>query len=276
MSNNDPLIWQVDAFTDVPFGGNPAAICLVQEYPSDEWMQQLASEMNLSETAFLVPLADPAEYQLRWFTPSVEVDLCGHATLAAAHVLWEQDRVEDDVVIRFQTRSGELACSRSASGITLDFPAAPLSALDDSKLESQLKAAMGIQKAEVLRTPFDLLMITESRETVVDLQPDFSLLTAVPTRGVIVTAAEDDAEFDFVSRFFAPRCGIEEDPVTGSAHCCLAPYWAQRLGTNTLVGYQASGRGGVVRCEVVADRVRLTGSAVTVLEGRLKVAVAGG
>jgi PhzF family phenazine biosynthesis protein len=275
MTNDDPWIWQVDAFTDVPFGGNPAAICIVPEYPGDAWMQQLAGEINLSETAFLVPLADPAEYQLRWFTPNVEVDLCGHATLAAAHVLWEQRRVAEDVAIRFQTRSGELVCSRDGAGITLDFPAGTSTTLDDFELKSQLLTALGIQQAEVLRTPFDMLVAVDSREIVIGLQPDFSSLAAIPTRGVIVTAVEEKAEIDFVSRFFAPQCGIEEDPVTGSAHCCLAPYWAKRLGTNILVGHQVSRRGGVVRCEVLDERVRLTGNAFTILESRLKVPVVG-
>ncbi|MEO9594155.1 PhzF family phenazine biosynthesis protein [Rhodopirellula bahusiensis] len=273
MSKSDVLIWQVDAFTDEPFGGNPAAICVLPEYSSDDWMQQLASEMNLSETAFLVPLGDPSSYQLRWFTPNVEVDLCGHATLAAAHVLWEQGLVEEDATVRFQTRSGELACTRGEFGITLDFPASDCSPVDDAQLLSDLKLAMGIDHATVFESPFDLLMVVESREIVMELQPNFHLLNDIPTRGVIVTAEDDCDEVDFVSRFFAPRCGIDEDPVTGSAHCCLAPYWSKRLNARMLVGHQASRRGGMVRCEVVGDRVRLTGNAVTVFEGCLKISV---
>ena len=274
MSDADISIWQVDAFTSKPFGGNPAAICMLPEYPSDEWMQKLAGEMNLSETAFLVPTADRSAFRLRWFTPNVEVDLCGHATLASAHVLWEQELVEKDTEIHFQTRSGELVCARSDRGITLDFPASDYSPFDDEKASSALKSALGINEATVYQTRFDLMVVVESRGSVMELQPNFHALKDVPVRGVIVTAQDDRNGIDFVSRFFAPQSGIDEDPVTGSAHCCLAPYWSKRLGINPLVGHQASRRGGMVRCEVDKDRVYLTGDAVTVLEGRLKISVA--
>lgn len=276
MSNADVLIWQVDAFTAQPMRGNPAAICILPEYPSDEWMQQFAGEMNLSETAFLVPAAERSSYQLRWFTPNVEVDLCGHATLASAHVLWEQGLAKKDTIIRFQTRSGELACSQSPRGITLNFPASNCSLVDDSRLASELKSALGMDQVTVYQTPFDLMVVVESCQAVVDVQPNFHLLKAILTRGVIVTAEDDRDGIDFVSRFFAPRCGIDEDPVTGSAHCCLAPYWSKRLGIKALVGRQASRRGGVVRCEVDNDRVRLTGDAVTLFEGRLKIPLPAG
>ncbi|ELP31166.1 PhzF family phenazine biosynthesis protein [Rhodopirellula baltica] len=274
MSNADISIWQVDAFTSKPFGGNPAAICILPEFPSDEWMQDLAGEMNLSETAFLVRESDRSTYQLRWFTPNVEVDLCGHATLASAHVLWEQGLVAKGSEIRFQTRSGELVCSQSDRGITLDFPASDCSLVDDEKLSSDLKSAFGITKATVYQTAFDLMMVVQSGESVMELRPNYQALKDIPTRGVIVTSQDDRDGIDFVSRFFAPRCGIDEDPVTGSAHCCLAPYWSKRLGINPLVGHQASRRGGMVRCEVDDARVLLTGDAVTVLEGRLMISLA--
>ena len=262
-------IWQVDAFADRAFAGNPAAVCILQQYPADEWMQSVAAEMNLSETAFLVPTNEENCFHLRWFTPATEVDLCGHATLASAQTLIEQKKVNGNQPIRFQTRSGELTCTQTESGITLDFPATPATHDVDSRRTTSLLEALGVDQGDVLRSTYDCLVVVEDSQFVESLTPNFNALEAIDTRGVIVSAEGKNAEVDFVSRFFAPRCGVNEDPVTGSAHCCLAPYWAQRLGKNSLIGYQASKRGGIVRCDVVGDRVQLTGTAVTVMEGRL-------
>lgn len=264
-------IWQVDAFTDRAFRGNPAAICILQRYPGDEWLQNVASEMNLSETAFIVPTTDANRFDLRWFTPACEVDLCGHATLAAAHTLIEQNLVDVDSPIRFQTRSGELPCTRSGSRIMLDFPATTANADVDRDTAGALVAALGIREAVVMQSAFDLVVVVEDANVVESLRPDFYLLGQIETRGVMVTAKSQRPGIDFVSRFFAPRCRINEDPVTGSAHCCLAPFWAEQLGKKSLVGYQASLRGGTVHCECAGDRVRLTGHAITVMRGHLAV-----
>ncbi|MEM9827864.1 MAG: PhzF family phenazine biosynthesis protein [Planctomycetota bacterium] len=262
-------IWQVDAFAQRPFTGNPAAICILPKYPDDGWMQQIAAEMNLSETAFLVATEQANELKLRWFTPAREVDLCGHATLAAAHILIEQRRVDASQPIRFQTRSGELTCTQAQDGITLDFPATPAIDDVDPKLAASFLEALGVGEGRVLRSKFDLLAVVADADTVESLRPNFNKLNELDARGMMVTAAGGRSGVDFVSRFFAPQCGINEDPVTGSAHCCLAPYWADRLGKTSLVGYQASSRGGKVICEVLGDRVRLTGKAVTVMKGEL-------
>ncbi len=264
-------IWQVDAFADRPFAGNPAAVCILESFPSDEWLQRVAAEMNLSETAFMVPTGEANRFHLRWFTPATEVDLCGHATLASAHTLIEQDRVDLLSPIRFQTRSGELRCTQTRSRITLDFPATPAKNDVDASTATMLLAALGIVEATVLQSKFDLVVVVDGAEIVKSLCPDFNSLERVEKRGVMVTALSQTADVDFISRFFAPRCSINEDPVTGSAHCCLAPYWAAQLGKTSLIGYQASARGGTVHCEVAGDRVLLTGNAITVLEGRLLV-----
>jgi PhzF family phenazine biosynthesis protein len=205
------------------------------------------------------------------FTPATEVDLCGHATLAAAHTLIEQNLVSNTSPIGFQTRSGELICTKSGSRITLNFPATPAHDKVDSDTASEVLATVGLRNATVLQTRFDLVIVLNDAEIVRTLRPDFNAMQQIETRGVMVTAPGNTSGVDFISRFFAPRCGINEDPVTGSAHCCLAPYWGERLSKTTLVGYQASARGGTVYCEVAADRVLLTGSAVTVLEGRIMV-----
>jgi len=258
--------WQVDAFTDRPFGGNPAAVCLLDQPMDGAWMQAVAAEMNLSETAFIRPLAEG--FELRWFTPAVEVDLCGHATLAAAHVLWQRDLVPENKVIDFQTRSGTLRASCSSQLIELDFPATPASAVEppDGLLES-----LSVEPVFVGRTSFDLLVEVESASTVRGLQPDYARLGRLSTRGVIVTARADAPGFDFISRFFAPAAGVNEDPVTGSAHCCLGPYWSERFGRSQLVGYQASMRGGTVNVRIAGDRVILGGIAIIVCEGNLLV-----
>lgn len=258
-------IVQVDAFTDRPFAGNPAAVCLTAAPRDERWMQDVAREMNLSETAFLHPEGD--SYRLRWFTPTVEVDLCGHATLATAHVLWEEGHLPRDSPARFQTRSGQLTARRVGSWIELDFPAKPIGSasgpIDD------LARALKVPVRAAAFNAFDCLVEVDSEAEVRSLTPDIAQLAAIPVRGVIVTARASTAGFDFVSRFFAPRVGIDEDPVCGSAHCALAPYWADRLGKPELVGYQASARGGVVRVRVDGDRVYLGGQAVIVLRGEL-------
>lgn len=268
-------IWQVDAFTDAPFRGNPAAVCVLPSFPTDQWMQHVAAEMNLAETAFVVPRGDSNQFDLRWFTPAVEVDLCGHATLAAAHVLWEQGFAAPATPIEFETRSGSLCCVQEACGITLDFPATPPVAIEDSTVIQTLAASLGLAEREgaelprVWKSRFDLMVILDDERQVRELQPNMAAVAELDARGVIVTAEADMDGVDFVSRFFAPQVGVSEDPVTGSAHCCLAPYWAQRLGRPRLVGYQASVRGGRVGVAVEGDRVRLTGAAVTMLAGNL-------
>jgi predicted PhzF superfamily epimerase YddE/YHI9 len=261
-------IIQVDAFTDQPFRGNPAAVCVLDGPADEAWMQHVAREMNLSETAFLYPLDDPAEssFNLRWFTPTVEVDLCGHATLAAAHVLWEQGHLPPDRPARFHTKSGLLAARRRGDWIELDFPAEPASMVEPPPA---LLEALGVESSYVGKNRMDYLVELPAEEQVRGLRPDLSLLMTFPHRGMIVTARADTAGYDFVSRFFAPQVGIAEDPVTGSAHCCLGPYWQGRLGQAELVAYQASARGGVVRVRVEGERVYLGGQAVSVMRAEL-------
>ena len=261
-------IYQVDAFTERPFAGNPAGVCILPDPRADAWMQAVAAEMNLSETAFLVRRPDGA-FNLRWFTPAVEVALCGHATLAGAHVLWETGALQPDEPARFHTRSGLLTAARRNGWLELDFPATPA---PPAEPPSGLGAALGVVPRYVGINVFDYLVEVESEAIVRSLRPDFTALGRLPVRGVIVTAAAASPEFDFVSRFFAPAVGVNEDPVTGSAHCCLAPFWAGRLGKTAMIAYQASARGGVVRVRLAspgADRVLLGGQAVTVLVGEL-------
>jgi|SRR5579884_2766351 len=255
-------IVQVDAFTDRPFAGNPAGVCVLSAPADAAWMQQVAREMNLAETAFLSPEADG--FSLRWFTPTVEVDLCGHATLASAHVLWSDGHLPAEAQARFRTLSGLLTADRRGDWIELDFPAEPPSVVEPP---ANLVAALGIEPINVGRNRLDFIVEVASEPVVRGLHPDLGLLATVPTRGVIVTSRADTADADFVSRFFAPAVGVPEDPVTGSAHCCLGPYWAARLGKDELVGYQASARGGTVRVRLAGDRVKLLGQAVTVIRG---------
>jgi PhzF family phenazine biosynthesis protein len=258
-------VTQVDAFADRPFAGNPAAVCVLSSPGDPEWMQQVAREMNLAETAFLVRRRDG--FDLRWFTPAVEVDLCGHATLASAHVLWEEGHLNPAETARFHTKSGVLTASRQANLIWLDFPATPAQPAP-TPIELELGLAdSGIKYVGL--TSFDYLVELESEAAVRSLVPDLNALAQLPVRGVIVTARSADGSHDFVSRFFAPAAGVPEDPVTGSAHCGLGPYWADRLGKNELVGYQASPRGGTVRVRVEGDRAHLGGQAITVLRGEL-------
>ena len=254
----------MDAFTDAPFRGNPAAVCVAPEPRSDRWMQLVAREMNLSETAFLH--RQPDGFDLRWFTPTVEVALCGHATLAAAHVLWEDGHLEPAEQARFHTRSGLLTADRRGAWIEMDFPA---KREEPAPAPTGLAAALGVTPAYVGKNQFDYLVEVDSEETVRHLTPDHTALAKLPVRGVIVTSRAATGEFDFVSRFFAPGSGIPEDPVTGSAHCALAPFWGARLGKTEMLAYQASPRGGVVRVRLAGDRVLLGGQAVTVLRGEL-------
>lgn len=257
-------IYQVDAFTDKPFAGNPAAVCVLPDRRDETWMQNVAREMNLSETAFL--REQEAGFDLRWFTPAVEVDLCGHATLASAHVLWETGLLAPTEPARFHTRSGLLSAVRGEDGIEMDFPATPD---EPASAPPGLGEALGVIPKYVGRSEFDYLVEVDSEATVRSLRPDFGLLKTLRVRGVMVTSLADSAGYDFVSRFFAPAAGIDEDPVTGSAHCCLGPFWSRRLGKTEFLAYQASERGGVVRVCVAGERVRLGGRAVTVLRGEL-------
>jgi PhzF family phenazine biosynthesis protein len=255
----------VDAFTSRPFSGNPAGVCILDEDREKAWMQVVAREMAHAETAFL--LLRPDHVALRWFTPAVEVDLCGHATLASAHVLWETGRLPDDRPISFRTRSGVLTAARQGDWIDLDFPALVSTWAD---VPPGLDDALGVAPLVAAKSRFDLLVELPSEAAVRELAPDLGLLARLPFRGVIVTAqAEKDDEYDFVSRFFAPQVGVPEDPVTGSAHCALAPFWGERLGLTEMIGYQASARGGIVRVEVKGDRVILGGQAVTTVRGEL-------
>jgi PhzF family phenazine biosynthesis protein len=257
--------WQVDAFTNRPFAGNPAAVCWLEQAAEPDWMQAVAAEMNLSETAFARRLGEDLE--LRWFTPHVEVDLCGHATLATAHALWTGGIVERNQPLRFHTRSGVLTCTLSGEFIELDFPALPATAVAPPP---GLLEALGLETAPFVgRTRFDYLVELDSAGQVRSLCPDFRRLAEVPTRGVIVTAHSDDPRFDLISRFFAPAVGVDEDPVCGSAHCALAPYWVGKLGKQELLAYQASTRGGVLRLRLNGERVILGGQAVTVWQGEL-------
>ena len=267
-------IVQVDAFTNRAFAGNPAAVCVLgeapAEHPSEQWMRDVAREMNLSETAFLVPREGvPGDdgYNLRWFTPEVEVDLCGHATLASAHVLWQDGHLPEGRQARFHTRSGLLTADRRGDWIELDFPA---KIAVPAEAPAELLAALGIAGAKFVgRNAFDYLVEVDSEEMVRALSPDHTTLRKVPVRGVIVTARSSSREFDFVSRFFAPGSGVDEDPVTGSSHTALGPYWAGILGKSEFTAFQASARGGVVKVQVRGDRVLLGGQAVTVMTGEL-------
>lgn len=258
--------WQVDAFTHRAFGGNPAAICWLEDgaEADPKWMQSVAAEMNLSETAFV--RRQENGFELRWFTPTIEVELCGHATLAAAHALWWAGLAPPGKPLHFHTMSGALTCYQDGDFINLDFPATPPTSV---ATPPGLIEALGAEPAYVGKSRFDYLAVFEGADAVRGLQPDFRKLSQIPVRGIIVTAPADIPQFDFISRFFCPNCGIDEDPVCGSAHCCLTPYWAQRLNKRELMAYQASTRGGVLRLQLNGDRVILGGQAVTVWRGEL-------
>jgi PhzF family phenazine biosynthesis protein len=256
----------VDAFTDKPFSGNPAGICMLEQAMPDDWMQNLAMEMNQAETAFLVHEGD--RYRLRWFTPTVEVDLCGHATLAAAKYLYAGGLADKSQPILFETRSGTLSASPEQGMIALDFPAIPSSPIQGSSL---LGDALAADPVAVHRGRFDYLVELRSDEAVRAVTPDLHKLKQIEARGVVVTAKGERDGYDFISRGFFPQSGIDEDPVTGSAHCMLAPYWSERLGKTKMTGYQASKRGGYVGVELIGDRVKLIGDAFIVFKGTLNV-----
>jgi len=253
-------IYQVDSFTDKPFAGNPAGVCLLPEAKSEKWMQDVAREMNLAETAFLVKQTDG--YHLRWFTPAKEVDLCGHATLASAHILWETGQLPSNQEARFNTKSGLLTAKQNGKLIEMNFPATPDV---PAELPPGLLQALGVKAKYAGKSRFDYLIEVESEDVVRGLNPDFGQIKKLPVRGVIVTSLASSSDYDVVSRFFAPAAGIDEDPVTGSAHCTLGPFWSKRLGKDSLVAYQASPRGGIVRVRTAGERVFLGGQAVKVL-----------
>lgn len=258
-------LFHVDAFTQTPFAGNAAAVCILDKPREDAWLQQVASEMNLAATTFLLPQDDG--YRLRWFSAKVELELCGHGTLASAHTLWEQGLLANDARAIFYTKGCRLTARRSGEWTELDFPAKPEEAMEAGTV---LIESLGVKPRYVGKSQLDYLIEVESEEVVRGIQPDFEKMKTLPARGVIVTAAaRNPSEYDFVSRFFCPSVGINEDPVTGSAHCVLSPFWSKRLGQEQLTGFQASTRGGIVRVRSAGDRVQLGGQAVTVLHGKL-------
>ncbi len=260
-------IIQVDAFTDKPFTGNPAAVCILSEPRDDAWLQKVAAEMNVSETAFLTKSKDG--FDLRWFTPTVEVDLCGHATLASAHVLWGKGYLSSGEQARFHTKSGLLTADFRDGWIEMNFPAEPEKS---AEAPASLAKALGIETMLYTgKNRFDIIVEVPSEETIRRMTPDFTLLSTIDARGIIVTSRSVAGYCDFVSRFFAPRVGVNEDPVTGSSHCCLGPYWGKRLEKKELIARQISPRGGVLRVRLGGDRVCISGQAITVMEGKLDV-----
>ena len=255
----------VDAFTHAAFAGNPAAVCVLTAPTTEAWMQSVAREMKHSETAFCIRLKD-GSFELRWFTPEREVRLCGHATLAAAHVLWEEGWLEHRRTAHFSTLSGELTAAPLGRVIELDFPSHPPSEVE---APAGLVDALGVTPSWIGRDLDDYVVLLADEAAVIDCDPDFGALRAVETRGVIITAPAAGDQVDFVSRFFAPRFGVDEDPVTGSAHCCLTPFWASRLEKSVLTARQLSRRGGELEVEHAGDRVKLRGTCVTTLRGNL-------
>ncbi len=259
-----PKIFHVDAFADRPFTGNPAAVCLLSSSPDEKWMQQVAAEINLSETAFVVPQAKG--FSLRWFTPIVEVDTCGHGTLASAHVLWEEGVLQHTELARFHTRAGLLIAEHQDAWIEVGWPV-------ETQVQvappTELVVALGVKPLYVGLNRFDYLVEVETEEIVRSISPDLAILSTLPAEGVIVTSRATDPDFDFVSRYFAPRLGISEDPVCGAAHCCLAPYWRSKLAKSRFVAYQASSRGGIIRVHLTEDRVFISGKAITIARGEL-------
>ena len=255
-------LYHIDAFTDKPFSGNPAAVCFLDEQRENSWMQKIAMEMNLSETAFAWPKGDG--YELKWFTPTTEVDLCGHATLATAHAIWEEGLKPRESTLEFYTKSGILTTKYTDGWIEMDFPSLP--ARETAPPEGLLEA-LHVKASYVGKNEFDYLVEVTTEVMLRKIRPDFPKLARIDMRGVIVTTRSSD--YDFVSRFFAPLAGVSEDPVTGSAHCCLAPYWGRKLKKEKMVGFQASPRGGIVKVQVKGDRVILGGKAVTIMKAEL-------
>jgi PhzF family phenazine biosynthesis protein len=261
-------VFFVDAFADAPFGGNTAAVCLMDGPADAGWMQAVAGELKQPATAFVHQIQDAGEerFGLRWFVPGSELTLCGHGTLATAHVLWETGRLALERPARFETIGGALAAQRDGELVVLDFPAEPV---DEVAAPADLIEGLGVEPRAVCRGRLDYLVALASEREVREARPDFARLRQVETRGIIITALASTPGYDFVSRFFAPSVGLDEDAVTGSAHCSLGPYWGKALGRTTLRAYQASARGGSVAVRLDGARVRLGGRAVTVLEGSL-------
>jgi len=259
-------IYQVDAFTSNPFHGNPAGVTILSEEKPAEWMQAVAREMNLSETAFLLKVE--TGYNLRWFTPAVEVDLCGHATLASAHILWEQGYLKPDQQAIFFTASGELRANLKDGWVELDFPAFISNSV---AVDQKVVAALGKRPVNAYEADVNLMVEFADPQEVIDLAPDYGLIAQLPYQGVIATSRSQKADFDFISRYFAPQAGINEDPVTGSAHCSLAPFWSNRLGKTELHAFQASSRGGELRITVGQERTFIRGQAKTIFTGQLFV-----
>ena len=265
-------IYQVDAFTRVPFKGNPAGVCLLDQPESVEWMQAMAAEMNLSETAFLLPEGDLEEdscqncYRLRWFTPKVEVKLCGHATLASAHILWQTGLLPSSETARFLTRSGELTARKRGDWIELNFPARPAA---EAQAPEGMIESLGVEPLFVGKANEDYLVEVASEAEVRRAAPDFAALKSAQARGIILTSKADSVQLDFVSRFFAPAVGINEDPVTGSSHTTLVPYWSHKLGKTEMAAHQASARGGDLRLRLEGERVIIGGQAVTIFSGQI-------
>lgn len=273
-SLKDPLfpLYRVNAFAKTPFTGNPAAVVFMMGKQSDAWMQAFAKEMNLSETAFFGKKGD--RFTLRWFTPETEVDLCGHATLATAHVIWETNLRMPDEEIRFETKSGVLRAQKDRDWIKLDFPAEKV---EEISITPEMEHAVGEKIIWAGANRMDYLFEVASEKTLLKLHPDMQALKALEKRGIIVTAkAVASKKYDFVSRFFGPAVGVDEDPVTGSAHCALAPYWSEKLGMTKMMGYQASARGGFVKVRNRGDRVELGGQAITIFQGVIAADAFGG
>jgi predicted PhzF superfamily epimerase YddE/YHI9 len=271
VSSFDGVPWfLIDAFADRPFAGNPAAVVLLSAWPDDRWLQTIAAEMNQSETSFLVPAGE--KFELRWFTPLAEVSLCGHATLAAAAALWTDAVHAPRESLRFSTLSGVLTAQRQGAEIELDFPVKRAAACAPP---SGLIEALTVRPTNVARNAFDFLVEVATDAEVRAASPHFADLAKIDARGVILTAKSGDPRYDFVSRFFAPAVGVPEDPVTGSAHCCLADYWGTKFGKNKMMGYQASRRGGAVGVERVGERVKLFGQAFVVAQGSLRAPTPG-
>lgn len=269
-------IIQVDAFTDQPFAGNPAAVCVTDKPLADDLMRAIALEMNLSETAFLYPIE--GGYSLRWFTPTLEVDLCGHATLASAHVLWSEGHLAENEVAKFQTKSGWLSARKQADWIEMDFPVQPVQTASHVLPQLVKSLCCGGNIRAVSKNDINYLVEIQSESALARLQPDFAEMKKLPVQGVIATAPADSEDYDFVSRYFGPAVGINEDPVTGSAHASLAPYWQEKLGQSEMIAKQISARGGVVRVRYnnsddPADRVFVSGQAVTIMKGELSPAI---
>ncbi len=260
-------LYQVDAFTNEMFKGNPAAVCLLRDWLSDELMQQIGAENNLAETAFIIPHPDPEGYAIRWFTPTVEVDLCGHATLAAAHVMFNHTGYEGNTIHFWSPHSGALKVSKTPQGLTLNFPVDTIAPVETP---TALINAFGKTPKATFRGKTDYMCVFEQEDDIINMQPNIALVNEVEARGVIVTAP--GTQVDFVSRFFAPQSGIDEDPVTGSAHTTLTPYWSKALGKDTLTARQLSKRTGDLQCTMVDDRVEISGQATTYMMGHIELA----